>query len=180
MSDYREFIPQVQRAIRIDNMLLFLDCEFTDFIECELISIGMVSDDGKHELYLEVADFDRTKCNAFVQSAVWSQLNQIQGAQICRAEIKARLKSWLAAIPDDITIATDSQHDRDLLQDALDGEWPHNLRGWFDLRPAAENAIFKSAVMQYHTPDKPWHQALHDAKANRAAWLQASTSVSSG
>lgn len=40
-------------------MLIFLDIEFTDFIDCELISIGMVSEDGKHVLYLEVQDFDR-------------------------------------------------------------------------------------------------------------------------
>jgi len=40
-------------------MLIFLDIEFTDFVDCELISIGMVSEDGKHVLYLEVQDFDR-------------------------------------------------------------------------------------------------------------------------
>jgi len=161
-------------------MLLFLDCEFTDFIDCELISIGMVSDDGLYELYLEVIDFDRAKCNAFVQSAVCSQLGQIAGTQIHRAEIKDRLKSWLAAIPGDITIATDSQHDRDLLAEALDGEWPENFQGWFDLRPAAEQAVFQLAVTQYHAPDRPWHHALHDARANRAGWLKVSIDFSPG
>jgi hypothetical protein len=161
-------------------MLLFLDCEFTDFIDCELISVGMVSDDGRYELYLEVVDFDRSKCNAFVQSAVWRQLGRIEGAQIRRSEIKDRLTSWLAAIPGEITIAADSQHDRDLLMDALDGEWPDNFWGWFDLRPAVESAVFQLALAQYHTPDKPWHHALHDAQANRAGWLQVAASISPG
>lgn len=47
-------------------MLVFIDCEFTDFIDCELISLAMVSEDGRHNIYLELTDFDRTKCNAFV------------------------------------------------------------------------------------------------------------------
>jgi len=41
-------------------MLVFLDTKFTDFIDCELISIGIVSEDGRHECYLEVQDFDRS------------------------------------------------------------------------------------------------------------------------
>ena len=65
-------------------MLIFWDAEFTDFIDCELISIGMVSEDGQHELYLEVQDFDLSKCRAFVQSTVWSQLGQVAGASVSR------------------------------------------------------------------------------------------------
>jgi len=42
-------------------MLIFLDTEFTDFIDCELISIGMVSEDGQHAFYAEVLDLDRAK-----------------------------------------------------------------------------------------------------------------------
>lgn len=40
-------------------MLIFLDCEFTGFIDIDLISIGMVSDDERHEFYAERNDFRR-------------------------------------------------------------------------------------------------------------------------
>lgn len=34
-------------------MLVFLDTKFTDFINCDLVSIGMVGDDGTHEVYAD-------------------------------------------------------------------------------------------------------------------------------
>lgn len=151
-------------------MLVFLDTEFTDFIDCELISIGMVGEDDKHVLYLEVQDFDRSKCNAFVQSAVWSQLGQIEGALVRKADLQTRLRNWFATLPRSVTIACDSQHDRDLLADTLDGEWPKNLAGWYDLRPLIDTGVFDRAVAQYHTKERPWHHALYDAHAHRAGW----------
>ena len=152
-------------------MLIFLDTEFTDFIDCELISIGMVSEDGKHVLYLEVQDFDRTKCNNFVQSAVLSNLDQVDGVMVRNADVETRLRDWFASLPRSVTIACDSQHDRDLLADALDGEFPKNLTGWYDLRPLIDTSVFHKAVTAYHTPEKPWHNALHDAHAHRAGWM---------
>lgn len=41
---------------------LFLDTEFTDFIDCEMISIGIVREDGR-EFYAERNDFDTAKCS---------------------------------------------------------------------------------------------------------------------
>ncbi|SFN90512.1 hypothetical protein SAMN05660284_02489 [Formivibrio citricus] len=152
-------------------MLIFLDTEFTDFIDCELISIGMVSEDGQHSLYLEVADFDRSRCNAFVQDAVLPLLGRTEGATVIQSELACRLQGWFASLPRSITLACDSQHDRDLLADALDGELPVNLQGWFDLRPLIDTSVFHHAVMGYHTPDRPWHHALHDAHAHRAGWM---------
>lgn len=152
-------------------MLVFLDTEFTDFIDRELISIGMVSQDGKHELYLEVQDFDRSKCNSFVQSSVWSQLGHIEEAIVRKAEVQARLRNWFATLPRSMVIACDSQHDRDLLADALQGKWPANLTNWFDLRPLIDTGVFDRAVAQYHTQARPWHHALYDAHAHRVGWL---------
>jgi hypothetical protein len=151
-------------------MLVFIDCEFTDFIDCELISLAMVSEDGRPEIYLEVADFDRSKCNAFVQSAVCSQLGQRPEALVCRSEIGERLRSWFATLPNGLILASDSQHDRDLLADGLDGNWPANVVGWLDLRPLTDSSAFNAAQTRYHAAGKPWHHALHDACANRAGW----------
>lgn len=152
-------------------MLVFIDCEFTDFIDCELISLAMVSEDGRHNIYLELTDFDRTKCNAFVQSAVCSQLGQLPAVRVCRTEMGERLRSWFATLPNGLILASDSQYDRDLLADALIGNWPANVVGWLDLRPLTNSLAFNAALTHYHSTDKPWHHALHDASANRAGWL---------
>ena len=44
-------------------MRLFVDTEFTDLLNCDLISIGAVSEDGKHEFYGERSDFDLSQYN---------------------------------------------------------------------------------------------------------------------
>lgn len=152
-------------------MLIFLDTEFTDFNPRELISIGLVGEDGQHMLYLEVQDFDRSKCSQFVQSVVWSQLGQFEEAVVSTADLQVRLRSWFATLPRNVIIACDSQHDRMLLTTALGGELPENFAGWFDLRPLIDTGVFDRAVGRYHTPDRPWHHALHDAYAHRAGWL---------
>lgn len=155
-------------------MLVFLDTEFTDFIDCELISIGMVSEDGQYELYLEVQDFDRLKCNAFVQAAVWSQLGRVDGASVSKAELPGRLRQWFDSLSQEVVLACDSQHDRDLLDDVLDGLWPENLAGWLDLRQFQVNPTFDRAVAAYHAATgQSWHHALYDAHAHRAGWLAA-------
>lgn len=46
---------------RIGTMILFLDTEFTDFQQPDLISIGLVSECGSHEFYAERNDFDLCK-----------------------------------------------------------------------------------------------------------------------
>lgn len=51
-------------------MLLFLDAEFSDFIQCDLISIGMVDETGQHSYYAERSDFERTWCNPMVQAEI--------------------------------------------------------------------------------------------------------------
>lgn len=57
-------------------MNLYVDCEFTDFIACELISIALV---GEHEteFYGEVSDYDAGACSGFVRDVVLTQLGQL-------------------------------------------------------------------------------------------------------
>ncbi|WP_434717222.1 hypothetical protein P5X00_39880 (plasmid) [Paraburkholderia sp. A2RO-4L] len=47
-------------------MRVYVDTEFTQFIDCDLISIGLVADDGR-EFYGERADYDRASCSEFVR-----------------------------------------------------------------------------------------------------------------
>lgn len=59
-------------------MRLFVDTEFTDFIDCDLISIALVATDGR-EFYGERSDYDQASCSEFVRAAVLSQLGQYPG-----------------------------------------------------------------------------------------------------
>jgi len=153
-------------------MLVFLDTEFSDFINIDLISIGMISDDGNHTFYGERTDFNYDWCNDFVRAAVWSHLGEIPAAKVKRHELCDRLIAWFQTLPSPVTIACDSYTDYELLLDALDGNRPDNLIGYYDLRPLGEETVFNQAMCAYHAePDRPWHHSFHDAKAARMGWL---------
>lgn len=154
-------------------MLIFLDCEFTDFIDCELIAIGMVSDDGLHEFYAERTDFNDSWCNNFVREAVLPQLGRIPDLSFTRHELTKRLWEWFATLPRHVRLASDSQHDRDLLWDAFGEGLPSNLdKSVFDLRPLIDTTVFGDAVCRYHEiRGQSWHHALYDARAHRAGWM---------
>jgi hypothetical protein len=154
-------------------MLIFLDTEFTDFIDCDLISIGMVSEDGQHEFYAERNDYVSDWQSDFVRVAVVPLLRRHAGCSYGRAELSEQLRSWFSTLPRNVQIACDSAHDRDLLWDAFDQDLPANLsRSVFDLRPLIDTTVFHRAVCRYHDqPERPWHHAMHDAHAHRAGWL---------
>lgn len=151
-------------------MLVFLDTEFTDFLNCELISIGMVSEDGQYELYLERVDYPLEWCNQFVRAAVLPQLGQAEPA-LNRAELMKHLAAWFAGLAQNVTIACDSSTDWELLLDALGEMRPTNLRDRFDIRTLVDSTEFHRGVVRYHEQHGPWHHALHDARAHRMGWL---------
>lgn len=150
-------------------MLVFLDTEFTDALDCDLISLAMVREDGQGELYLERSDYRDDWCNSFVRAAVLPQLGAA-GQAVTRQQLADRLAAWFATLPGPVTVACDSFTDWELLLDALDGERPANLGGHFDLRPAAGSPDFQQAAVEYHRQGA-WHHALHDARAHRQGWL---------
>lgn len=46
---------------------VFLDCEFTNFDQPKLISIALVTEDGKHSFYAELTDtYKYADCSEFV------------------------------------------------------------------------------------------------------------------
>ncbi|CAN7759112.1 3'-5' exoribonuclease [compost metagenome] len=152
-------------------MLVFLDTEFTDFIDCELISIGMVTADGR-DFYAEVQGFDIAKCSEFVRGAVCEVLGQSVNASILRAALPERIRAWFASLSTSAVVACDSFIDWELLLDALSNEFPPNIVGRYDLGPLATLPQFQRAVAEYHAEaGHPWHHALHDAHAHRAGWL---------
>ncbi|MCG9000260.1 hypothetical protein LH450_03675 [Laribacter hongkongensis] len=153
-------------------MILFLDTEFTDFLDCQLLSLGAISQDGQHSLYIEVADFDRAKCSAFVWEAVLPQLGRVPEAITRKDQVRERLLAFFASLPRSVQIAVDSQYDCNLLYDSLDGKWPPNLDGWIDLNAINDLEAFRLGVARFRRKTgKPLHHALFDAEAHRAGWL---------
>ena len=131
----------------------------------------MVTEDGRHQLYLERSDYRDDWCSDFVRAAVLPQLGQ-HGPAVTRAELAEQLMAWFATLPPSVTIACDSFTDLELLLDALDHVRPVNLTaGYYDLRDAEATPTFQEAAVQYHAQSKPWHHALHDAQAHRHGWL---------
>lgn len=153
-------------------MLFFLDTEFTHMIDCDLISIALVSADGQHEFYGERTDFDHNSCSDFVRAAVLVHLGEFPEAICVKTQLAERLRLWLKTLPFNITIACDSQFDYELLHDLLDGDLTTNITGHYDMRALMDKPTFNKPVCAYHAvPGQPWHHALHDARDLRLGWL---------
>jgi len=154
-------------------MIVFLDTEFTDFIDIDLISIGLVSEDGKRSFYAERIDYRRDACSDFVGHAVEPLLGKDPAAACTRDELCRRLVSWLSSLEGTILLACDSQHDIDLLLDAVDGNLPPNVKARpLRLANHRTDPLFNEAECRFYAQEGIHrHHALHDAQALRAAWL---------
>ncbi len=148
-------------------MLIFIDTEFTDFRNPQLISIALVSDCGAHEFYAELP-FDLGRCNDFVVATVLPLLGEPANATCQPAELDHRLRIWLAQFEGrgEVAICYDFDGDWRFLCAALGDEIP----GWIVPRN-----IFKyldKQKLQSYFADKlqAAHHALHDARANRHAF----------
>jgi hypothetical protein len=105
-------------------VLIFCDTEFTDFIDCDLISIGLVSEDGKSEFYAE-----RRRLRVVMVQSVCSKRCSASARKTCdvvcsRDELSQRLWTWFRTLPRHVKVACDSMHDRDLLWDAFERRSP--------------------------------------------------------
>ena len=76
-------------------MLIFLDTEFTDFNDPDLISIGLVTETG-NEFYAELTDYRDEACSDFVRQVVKPLLKQHPGRiEGNRFEVAKELRNWL-------------------------------------------------------------------------------------
>src|SRR5665647_1038684 len=101
-------------------MLVFLDTEFTDFVRPDLISLALVSEDGR-EFYAERTDYHRDACSDFVRENVLPFLGRVPGAACSRSQLTARLHVWFEQLPEPATIIYDFGGDWLLLADAYLG-----------------------------------------------------------
>lgn len=154
-------------------MLIFIDTEFTNFKNPELISIGLVSNDWQHEFYAELP-IDESKCSDFVIQTVLPLLGKKANAKCTPTELTERLACWLAQFSDcDTQICYDSEDDWHLLCQALNGRLPAWLMGWniqYYLNPMRLNDYFILYGLDRH-------HALNDAKANRYAFTSSQNIV---
>lgn len=148
---------------------VFIDTEFTDFIDTHLISIGMAAESGK-EFYAEVPYPDKS-CSAFVREAVIPLLGRIPDAFCMAEDLYAKMIAWLKFVrrgTEDIEICFDYQTDWDLFADVLD----YRIPPWCHARRIRES-IDELLRYEFHKKnDLPEHHALYDAMANRHAFRE--------
>ena len=151
-------------------MILFLDTEFSDFYNPELISIGLVSECGRMEFYAERTDFDQRQCNEFVRTKVLPKLGH--GPCFTTDELAAALRIWLDRVhaldvAGIVLVLYDFDTDFALLKNALS----KNLPVWLEGANIGDE-INRTGWTQECLDGLPTaHHALHDAKELRADWI---------
>ena len=155
-------------------MLVFLDTEFTDFVRPDLISLALVSEDGR-EFYAERTDYHRGACSEFVRETVQPLLGRVPGAICSRTELTQRLHVWFEQLPEPATIVFDFQGDWLLLVDAILGRTYRSPPANFGEPLHLENSsithpLFEQALNFTYTQDWPPHNALADARALMAGY----------
>lgn len=147
-------------------MLIFLDTEFTDFIEMQLISIGLVTDDNR-QFYAEMNDFDLARCSDFVKDEVLPKLGKSNANTMNAGQLQERLGIWLSQFEGhDPVICFDSDRDETLLQIALGECHP----SWLKHKNVYEDIDQDIAQQYYHDAGLLEHHALNDALANQFAY----------
>lgn len=151
------------------RMRVFLDTEFTDLLDPQLISVGLAADSGE-EFYAELP-FADSACSAFVREAILPLLGVVPDAACSFDDFRRNVVTWLENVrrPDDIVfICVDYQTDWDIFADALD----YMIPDWCRLQHVGRN-INKLFQYEYHKSTKrPAHHALYDACANRYAFRE--------
>lgn len=142
------------------RLLLFVDTEFTDFTAMDLISIGIVSQEG-HEFYAENSEYTKAWCNDFVKSNV---IPKLQGGEHAMpyAQLKEKFQIWLSDLFEEYSTALfvfDHSCDEALLESLL-SDYPQKekVEGRRDDLDAGIELYF-----MYNRSNE--HHALHDARA---------------
>ncbi|MRT30412.1 3'-5' exoribonuclease [Herbaspirillum sp. CAH-3] len=150
---------------------VFIDTEFTDFLDPQLISIGLVAQSGE-EFYAELP-YEVRECSEFVKAAVLPLLGYAPHAEMSKDDLYLQMTNWLRLIrPKDqeVFICYDYQTDWDLFCDVLDGRVPPWCK-----RTLVADRINEILRYDYHQKSAlPEHHALNDARANCYAFRELS------
>lgn len=155
-------------------MRIFIDTEFTDFFNCHLISLGIVSEYGE-EFYCEVPYPDEA-CSTFVHEVVVPLLSQNPHEKCSKCDLKIRVLNWLRLVRPNsqiqIQVCYDYQTDWDLFIDVLDGEVPLFIRPYLINTEISDLLLYD---FWKNNPDLHEHHALHDARANAYSFREPMT-----
>lgn len=169
-------------------MIIFLDTEFTDLLNPELLSLGLVTLDGR-EHYAELdlttdAGKARVKASsAFVQSCIFDMWGLVAGTTGTEWEIGRRTGEWLLGLAAEsgtkIEVAFDYGMDYELLEYAI-----RDAGLWDQVRevvlPVNVNSISgtitgelgaEACFRELRKRGLKRHHALADALALRAAYI---------
>lgn len=184
-----------------NNQFIFVHTEFSSIEDPHLISIGMITEDGKHELYLERNDYDKKILSPYTKAVV-EPLLTTKGYPL--HEISQMVYSWLAMLPSMILnvpqnyqIMINYQTDWDLLYDLVEN-FPRNvdidpnlIRGQITTEAVIYGMktgnvketynrslnVYKMARDDYFfTKKEKQHHALSEVRAMRYSWLMAKES----
>lgn len=168
---------------------LFIDTEFTDFNPMQLMSVGIVSEDGEHELYVEINDHNPNFRSAFVNEVVVPLMDMPKYGKTY-AEAGAAVSEWIQSLPyPSVTIVVDYVGDYQLFEQLIQPS-PCKKRIHYKMlnqgflhmlhergihtpdRISNGYAALMNETPKYFEQDPRQHHALVDAKANRYGWLK--------
>jgi hypothetical protein len=154
-------------------MKLFLDTEFTDFVDPDLISIGIVDENGR-EFYAESTSFRREACSTFVVETVLPLLGQSDTIVGTHQHIAHQLERWLEQYREDgAVVCVDYQTDWYLFQVLL-SQLPKRSNMNFITHDNIWPNLDSQRITQWWSDTQlPQHHALYDAHANRHGYIAA-------
>lgn len=158
-------------------MHIFFDTEFTQFLEGQLLSVGLVSD-ADHELVVEIHDpLRHAAASEFCRCVVISQFGAVPATRVLTDfELGRVVAAWLRQFELPLTLCYDYKLDRRFLLEALRGaeDWQvlEPQVSWVNVAGEATSAECLAAHDRYFEgkllPGR--HHPLIDAKALRERW----------
>lgn len=150
---------------------LFLDTEFTDFTDPELISIGIV-DENSREFYGESTSFRREACSTFVVETVLPLLGQSSGIVGTQQHIAYKLEHWLEEYRESgVIICVDYHTDWHLFQVLLSELPKRSNMNFITCENVWINLDSQRITQWWSDTQLPQHHALYDAHANRHGYI---------
>lgn len=159
-------------------MLLFLDCEWADVLEAELVSIALIGEDATCFFYAEREQLP-APAPTFVQDVVYPLLDRGAAVMSDLALTKA-LREFFHRVSNPIVVA-DYPLDFELLRYALEGTGLLATQRVglvamprYEVKEAFDASLHAAIEARFSTDSKieaGRHHALVDARVLRDAWL---------
>lgn len=161
--------------------LVFIDTEFSDFINTEILSLGAISSRDGSKFYYERNDFDLKICSDFVRYEILPMF----GKTSCignKQQMADALRQWLNNLDGEkIVVVFDYYADWELFCDLLEDDLGSKIQGGALLQDVCKEAmpnVLVNAVEDYFDVNPSGrHHALHDAEANFHGWRACMKSI---